>query len=653
LKIMTSFIDKVRAGKILQPTQKGFQKTLWDEAFASEPHPTSADTDLHEAGLLFDGFLHELRTELAKGHYDQLARRDRLLGLCALINQDIAVLQEKAKLKRADKKDPMVLMSELIQGKIELPSGIRVRSDEAITSMIDSITLPLDEALRGSTAGQELGLEALQELHFAVVVANVYRVATDLWHSCLWDDHRIERKSGNAVFIVPRDIERAKQHAVTVHRNLTRGTTMAMQAASMWRNQLRLLAKRALVLPRTITEVRRNSRGNPYVIKRSDLHTRRNIPEGLVSQLVASEAYLQSFFDTDLPSAPGLTLRIMYRVWQVLGALCRAELSSRRADIDDDYRWFTSHIIRVETRHLVDCMCRCLDIDPAVAVAASKFLTYEPRADGLWQRPLIPLSDSELLIAAAPILYGELLRISERWLRQGGLNLDQRGPIFEKLARAEIQEAISESKHLKSAIVAKDTVYVGPAGEEIDLLVHIGDLVLVGEAKCQLTPTEPAEKFRFRDRLVEGATQAKRKAKAIEAFPEHVHEALDIKAPLNLVVVPFVLSNTAIYSGYEIDGVGVVDLLYLTGLLGQGGLRTMVTMDRDGELDSGVFEPYYVNEGDAIKRIPELLRKQPVVRVFEPLLQKRNRPVVETPKGLRIAETYFTVSTEGNTTDWA
>jgi hypothetical protein len=266
------------------------------------------------------------------------------------------------------------------------------------------------------------------------------------------------------------------------------------------------------------------------------------------------------------------------------------------------YDWFLAHAIRLRRTEMSDVLLRSLPLDGATADAAIEFLTYRLRSDGLWQKPLIAAGADEFLIASAPLLYGNMLRIAERWLRQGGFDLKGRGAIFEKDARDQISR-LAQSRLLRDAAVASDPVFAGPNREEVDLLVRIGNVLLVGEAKCQLYPVDEIEGYRFQQRLREGAQQAIRKADAVRAYPTDVRTAVGLSDAGNLRVLPFVLSNSVLYSGYPVDGVPVVDLPYLGTLLRGGGLRTMVVMDRLGEEDPGVFREYYLDQAEAEARL--------------------------------------------------
>jgi hypothetical protein len=177
-------------------------------------------------------------------------------------------------------------------------------------------------------------------------------------------------------------------------------------------------------------------------------------------------------------------------------------------------------------------------------------------------------------------------------------------------------------------------------------------VLLVGEAKCQVSPADAIERYRFQQRLREGAEQAVRKADAVRVYPTDVQAAVGLNGADNLVVLPFVLSNSILYSGYPVDGVPVVDLLYLGTLLRDGGLRTMVVVGRRGEEDPGNFREYYVSQADAEARLTDLLMRQPVVEILGSLVQGRLRPMPISAQGTEIFEWYYSVSTEDSPFDW-
>jgi hypothetical protein len=648
---MGRFVDQVRRGKIRQPTQTGFTPELWHQGYETIPERDDTDLDLFNAGLVFDRILTALRQELSKGRFQFATRTDRLVATCAFINHEVAALERKRLWQPPiTKKNATVLISDLINFKLTLRSGVQITPDEVLTTVIDAAVLPLDEALQAREEGEPLSAETMTSMGLAFMVANLYCVAAALWSSCVWAENLAEQVQPGLIAVKRRDPCAARRLAVSEHRYQNYLCQSAQHASRIWRHQLSILGKKALTAEKGVTKFDARATRNPFVVGNLDQHRKRNIPFGIASWIVANEDYLQPFIRLPLPAAEVLSIELLHKIWQVLGTLVRAALA-RVPHNPGDLSWFLSHAVRVTRDQISMVLARSLGLDRTVIDVALQFLTYQRRSDGLWQKPLIAVSAEEFVIASGPLLYGNMLRIAERWLQQGDFDLKKRGPIFEKLARERVMEYLQSSSLLTDISVAPGRVLVGPHREEIDLLIRIGQLVLVGEAKCQLFPVDDIEKYRFQERLREGAAQAKRKAEAVRNYPDDVQTAIGPYDTQKIQVVPFVLSNCVWGSGYSVDGVGVADLLYLGTLFRDGGLRTMVVMRRAQEEVSGSFIRYYTNQAEAERRIPDLLIRQPVVQVFEKLTQKRSRPMPVALDGTKIIVEYYSVSTDSNQFD--
>jgi hypothetical protein len=646
---MGTFLDQVRNGKIAHPTQMGFDVNVWQQNYGAISEHDTVDTHLLDAGLFFNEIFCRLRDKLAECSFHCAGRRERLTALCALINHELAVLATKTKEHDIPAGSTVPLPS-IIEKTVTLRSGIKVTPDQLITTLVDSAVYPLDEALRASDEGESLATDLLGEVGLAFTVANLYRVTSDYWHECLWGGKFIERHTSGRILIRPEDSELARKEAVSDQRHYAQLFTGAQHAARMWRNRLSIMIKKAMVIEKGIVDFDPGRR-KKFKVAKLKWHRRQNAPSNIISWIVAYEDYLQPFMRLPLPKTNGLTIETLRHVWDVLGTLIDAALR-RIPDKQPDLDRFLAHAIVVSRAEIEDVLVRALPLDGKVITSAIDFLTYRTRSDGLWQKPLIPLSGTEFLVVSAPLKYGNMLRTAERWLRQGGFDLDRRGPVFEKLARETIAKYLKDSPLLHDYYVAPDTVFVGPEREEIDLLIRIGRLLLVGEAKCQIFPAEALETYRFRQRLSEGAVQATRKVIGIQNSLGELQSAVGLSSIEDVTVVPLVLSNHILGSGYPIDGVPVVDLVYLGTLLKDGYFRTMVVMGRKGEEYPGNLVRFYTDQADAERCIPKLLSEQPVMRVLGPLVKRRIRPVPLDAGGTEIFEEYFSVSLEDNLLDF-
>jgi len=512
------------------------------------------------------------------------------------------------------------------------------------------VVYPLDEALQASETDAPSARDLFGEVGLAFTIANLYRSASDYWHDCLWGGKFIDPQPSGRILIRPEDVTLARQEAVSDHRHEAQLYMGSQHCARIWRDNLPIPAKKALVIDKGVVEFDPGRR-NKFRVAKLQWHRRQNAPINILQWVMASEEYLQPFMRLPFPNAKGLTIETLRWVWDVLGTMVDAILR-RIPDKQPDQDWFLAHAILVSRAEIKDALGRALTPDQNALSSAIDFLTYRKRSDGLWQKPSITVSENEFLIASAPLKSGNGLRIAERWLSQGGFDPKRRGPVFEASARDNIAEFLAKSPTLHDHYVAPNPMFVGSNREEIDLLIRIGRLLLVGEAKCQLFPVEPLEVYRFRARLKEGAAQAMRKAAIIQNSFAELQSTFGLSSVDGVSVVPFVLSNHALGSGYPIDGVPVVDLPYLSTMLQQGHFRTMVITGRKGVEHPGNLIRFYSDAADAERPIPRLLVEQPVVRIFEHLIKKRIRPIPIDPDGTEIFVEYYVVSLEMNPFDF-
>ncbi|HEY8696247.1 MAG TPA: hypothetical protein VIM02_01410 [Rhizomicrobium sp.] len=651
---MGDFVKAVRSGDVPQPVQRQFSLVGWAEAFRNFVSPDDADRKLFEAGIFFDRVFSELREATNQNAFRNIARSERLKAICALLNHDVAMLDQKTKEEmekvKSQTKSGGHVIDPFLFLVVQLRSGIKCTPDQVLTILLDAGVYPLDEALLSDEGGNQFQPNNLDDVAHAFATANAYRLASDLWHSCLWLRYELVWHETDAVEIRPSDEREAREAAASDFRHEAHIREFANWAVIAWRNELTLQEKKILTAQRLVTKFDSRGSHNPFKVSKVDLQRNRNIPDDALSRMAVDDGYLKPFVDIAFPTTPTLTIGLLLKVWTLLASVGRSVLDTVKQGAPD-FDWFCAHIVRAERRHIVGVLKKALDLESVVSNAAIDFLTYRPRTDGLWQKPLIRFSEDTFLIVVGPLFHGNMHRAAERWLRQGGYDLDQRGPIFESVARDVLAQAVVKSRLLKDAEVVPNPVR-GPEGEEIDLLIRVGSLILVGEAKCQLFPVDPLEEFRYRARLVEAAEQANRKAETLQANSKFVRETFGLSQHVEFRVVPFALSNLLVGSGFPINGVAVTDLLFMQRLLGEGQLRKFAQMSRDGIADAGYVVDYYKNQEDAEIRIPQLLLDQPVVNDVLTQMRTRIRPTPISPT-VRIGVTYFSASNDPDPLDLA
>ena len=159
-----------------------------------------------------------------------------------------------------------------------------------------------------------------------------------------------------------------------------------------------------------------------------------------------------------------------------------------------------------------------------------------------------------------------LERIVEGWMRQGGLELERRGPEFERFCREFLRISVARSPIKEAITIVKQPVQFSPPGEqgeEIDLVIVIADTVLLVEAKCILWPDDSLQFARYRDTIEGAVKQIKRKHDAVVRhytdFSNRLAQ-LGYALPASPTITCCVLTNSAVFAGFPVEGVPIVDL---------------------------------------------------------------------------------------------
>ena len=114
--------------------------------------------------------------------------------------------------------------------------------------------------------------------------------------------------------------------------------------------------------------------------------------------------------------------------------------------------------------------------------------------------------------------------------------------------------------------IVKQPVQFSPPekrGEEIDLVIVIADTVLLVEAKCILWPADSLQFARYRDTIEGAVKQIKRKHDAVvryyTAFSNRLMQ-MGYALPASPKIACCVLTNSAVFAGFPVEGVPIVDL---------------------------------------------------------------------------------------------
>jgi hypothetical protein len=225
---------------------------------------------------------------------------------------------------------------------------------------------------------------------------------------------------------------------------------------------------------------------------------------------------------------------------------------------------------KIASRVLCATVSKALRLEKHRAQQLVEVLVFrDMSSQEVWTQPLVRCEDDYWLVI--PCIHAVYLeRIVEGWMRQGGLELERRGPEFERFCREVLRIFVAHSPIKEAITIVKQPVKFSPPGEqgeEIDLVIVIADTVLLVEAKCILWPADSFQFARYRDTIEKAVKQIKRKHDVVVrhyiAFSNRLAQ-MGYALPASPTIACCVLTNSAVFAGFPVEGVPIVDLRILS-----------------------------------------------------------------------------------------
>lgn len=216
-------------------------------------------------------------------------------------------------------------------------------------------------------------------------------------------------------------------------------------------------------------------------------------------------------------------------------------------------------------------------------------------------------------------------------MERGGISdshgVKGRGKAFERHVRKVVSDVLADNELLTDVSTAEHGLKRRGESEEIDLLVRVGNILLVGEVKCFVAPSEPTEKRNHLNNLDNATAQAEVKRAWADTNREALAETLNVDAAQaeRLQIIPIVVLNHGFGMGLERYGVPVVDLHYLRLLLGSGCYQSGTRFERDVGMAYDTVT-LYRSQAEFEANIEVLLRDPPPLKRFSERLLWRRIP---------------------------
>lgn len=571
---MGGFSKDLRHKKIPGPNQRGFNRVEW-EFLAKKSELDDEDRRLIISGLFFDDLLCSLRAQKALSEIP-LKSSSKARYVIALATYNLFCLSQQAIPKTPSSGKSPLITSEILRTTVLTKTGQHFSPDEIITGMGDGMKHILRELQEFENDRTKLHEYDAEKIHVDQINAEFnkaicYQWAVECWLDCAGNGYGLA-KHNKGIALVPFDKAREIARIVSTYRRLNIGMQDTMMFVEKWLHSWpRSLKEKLCGIPLV-----RNVSGQNRV-EHIDLGLSKKVLDsasvGVAGQLWLQASYYRNLLDDPLSGLYDFTINEIVNGWRLLQSLAVA-IFSKLEPIENDFALELLRFApRIPKRILSGTFSRALGLTYKRAEMLVKVFVFDvEHPHELWLQPLVSCEEDYCIVI--PCIHSvHLLRIVEGWMRQGNINLDRRGPEFEQFCREDLNLSLKDSPIKEAVKIPTQSVSFKPQGEreeEIDLVVIISDAVLIIEAKCILWPDESIQFANYRDVLEKAVGQILRKKDAVirnyASFSDRL-KVLGYNAPDRPNVVCCVLSNSAVYSGFPILGVPVIDLAILRSFL--------------------------------------------------------------------------------------
>ncbi|MFV3288879.1 hypothetical protein ACNFBR_09085 [Pseudomonas sp. NY11955] len=601
-----TFAERVRDNQVARPNQRSFNLAEWKAAFELDGID-QASKNLYEAGVWFSRAFSTIRGELSFAADKTVSRDDKLLAFVSHANLNAIGYQLSIAniVRESRSQSPAHQSASHILPSVHDSDGVAHSLDQVAQSDIDGLQLPLRMILSQKSSpakGTQTRAASQSDITVDYAIGTFYKIIEDLWEECLWNNY-VLTESAEGVKLSPARPADAHWKWITLSRRSAVHHASNLHHHLMFEQARRSSSHGELAIPRPIVAVTTVD-GNYTFVLSADETIGEWSRESYVLMQEALQPYYVELSRFKSPRLAGGTIIDVIKCWTVLQSL--VALLKKGSHVSNNQQTPTQALAELTTPRiprgaLIEAISDSLCVTVDISHKLLEFFTYSPSAaqrheeNELWAQPLIALNDSELLVLYTPSL-GTTQRNVDIWIRQLGAKFDARGLSFENYLRDVLSSTIGVSPIKRDVALMPHALKFNlpgevegePPYEDIDIVLRIGNAVVIGEAKCFLQPVDPDEVFKHREKVIDAQRQLQRKIGYIQKYKKQFREACarrNFHLPEDFKIQPLILLNGQSHCGIPYAGTPIVDIMILATFL-RGVLRQNIVVTKANGVES-------------------------------------------------------------------
>lgn len=592
-----NFLDELRKGNIKQPTQLGFKNSQWDREWNNYNDCDERSKNVYDAGKIIYSILSEIRDELIKLYKraPKITNENLLKLFFSFSNRDRFILNKNASIVYKYKKN--IFSAKLAHNKINNDLTLMEIAD----GCVDGISKAIYSCICRIKKQQEItpGKEPLSVLKFIeteVYLSQIYGACESYWQALVWADFKmIENCNKNKIYSIRREkteqeisyeISQMRKYRLLAQSNLT---SLNPRIVGLFETD-KYLSIRKIGGKKSIRPVSISSCISDTL---KQLNTDWRVQEFL----------LEGFFPQEfisLETNRGFSIKEVLNIFR-----CLMLLSYQYSDsfpIDDSFKninkllMFCPQINKIE---LTKGLANATDLSFNRVSKILNFIAFdnEPGKD-LWCHPIIALNKSNYIILTSALSAPNIIRIVEHWLTQAKIDLGDKGETYEKTVLGQINSALSINTFLSDIsdfdyAISKKFKVAGDE-EQIDLILRIGNYILIGEAKSIVTSDSPISQYRTLSTLKKAASQIKRKSVFVQNNLKSILKSAgwNYQNDVDYIVISCIINSGRVYAGFKVDDVPVCDEKILSSYFTSNTIPLLSTIRSNKEFHLAWYTLY-------------------------------------------------------------
>jgi len=611
---MNYFFKEIASGKLMPPTSPKFSIKKWNEALEqSVSEGIKEGGNIYHFGMALNETLKVIRGNLfslfekaPEINYEQL-----LLGLVALSNREITVAMRRAGSMKSDSIYNVMLMSDA--------SGELLNIQEIAHGVIDGFQIAILDCIRCLESGKtitasEEPVPVIDFIKYEAALSQLYSVYEHLWQCVFWSNYDInlidaekkvyEIKQPNTEFerCFLRSVNRKEK--LSAHKVISAQSLMRHFDDDWYILTKRSGNKRIFLASRTKSASENLRFSNAiWNISKSEIY----------------QTFPQAWFHQDYGF--GFCIDEILRVFQQL-MLLSLTISDKYPSDDSAYKYnkLMEFCIQLPSANLKPTLMLVTGYDEGKIDLILDFLTISKDKNDLWCHPLIKTSQGKYTLLAGALNTPSMLRLVEHWLVTFKVDLSEKGYEFERNTIEKLNKVLVNNSLIEdfdNAIGKRFKLKTGE--EEIDLLLRIGNVIIVGELKAIVTTDSEISKYRTSETLTKAGIQIARKAKFISDNLQEVSDILgwafdDFKS---CKIIKIIVSSNGVFAGYRFNNVPVIDSLILNTYFKDPIVRLITKSESDGSLKNIAWYELYDSQKQLMENFEVYIDNPPQLNMID------------------------------------